>query len=131
MNKYDYRRAITDDVKDWIINNTDIVEEKNFKDEDLYNWIYDEVFNEDSITGNSAYYYSTEDNCSEYLKGNFNLIYEAMRELDPNADGLSLAYHYEHQDLARYFDCMIRCYLLMECIYTAIEELEAKYGNRK
>ena len=43
MEKYDYRRAITDDIKDWIVNDTDILEEGIAKDhDDLYNWIYDE-----------------------------------------------------------------------------------------
>ena len=67
MEKYDYRRVIIDDVKDWIVNDTDIMENGyTLDDEDIYDWIYDEVFNNDSITGNGAYYYNTEEKCSEY-----------------------------------------------------------------
>ena len=46
MEKYDYRRAIIDDLKDWIVNETDIMEEdlKKSRDNDLSNWIYDETF---------------------------------------------------------------------------------------
>ena len=133
MEKYDYKRAITDDIKDWIVNETDIIEEgiKEDRDEDLYNWIYEEVFDEDSVTGNGPYYYGTEDFCSECLSGNFDILYEAAREFAIDDEINILIKHYEDKDLARYFDCTIRCYLLMECVYAAIEELiqEGKLKN--
>ena len=133
MEKYDYRRAIIDDIKDWIVNETDIIEEsiKEDRDEDLYNWIYEEVFDEDSVTGNGSYYYGTEDFCSECLSGNFDILYEAAREFAIDDEVNVLIKHYEDKDLARYFDCTIRCYLLMECVYAAVEELiqEGKLKN--
>lgn len=133
MKKYDYKRAITDDIKDWIVNETDIIEEgiKEDRDEDLYNWIYEEVFDEDSITGNGPYYYGTEDFCSECLSGNFNILYEAAHEFAIDDEVNILIKHYEDKDLARYFDCTIRCYLLIECVYAAVEELiqEGKLKN--
>ena len=125
MEKYDYKRAITDDIKDWIINESDIMEEgiKENRDDDLPNWIYDETFGEDSVTGNGPYYYGTEEFCSECLSGNFDLLYEAAREFAIDDEINVLIQHYEHKDLARYFDCTIRCYLLGECIEKALEEL--------
>lgn len=133
MEKYDYRRAITDDIKDWIVNETDIIEEgiKEDRDDDLSNWIYEEVFDEDSVTGNGPYYYGTEDFCSECLSGNFDILYEAAHEFAIDDEVNILIKHYEDKDLARYFDCTIRCYLVMECIYAAVEELiqEGKLKN--
>ena len=133
MKKYDYKRAITDDIKDWIINGTDLIENGyvSDRDEDIYNWIYDEVFDMDSITGNGTYYYGTEEFCSECLSDNFNLLYKAMREFVIDNEVNVLIKHYEDKDLARYFDCTIRCYLLMDCIYIAIDELveEGKFKN--
>lgn len=125
MEKYDYKRAITDDVKDWIVNDTDLIEEGYMerRDDDIYNWIYDETFSEDGITGNGAYYYGTEEFCSQCLSGNFDLLYLAMDEFGIDAEVRTLIKHYEKKDLARYFDCTIRCYLLMDCIYTAVDEL--------
>ena len=125
MEKYDYRRAITDDVKDWIVNDSDIPEEGivEGRDDEMYDWIYDEIFDEDSVTGNGAYYYNTEDKCSEYLSGNFDILYDAVREFGINEEANVIIAHYEQKDLARYFDCTIRCHLLMECIYNAVEEL--------
>ena len=128
MEKYDYRRAITDDVKDWIVNETDILEEV-FTNE-LYDWIYDEIFDNDGITGNGWSYYGTEEFCSECLSGNFDLLYAAAHEFCIDDEINILISHYENKDLARYFDCTIRCYLLTECIYTAIEELH-KEGHIK
>ena len=133
MKKYDYRRAIIDDIKDWIVNDTDLIENGYMedRDEDLYNWIYEEVFDEDSITGNGPYYYGTENFCSECLSGNFDILYEAAHEFAIDDEINILIKHYEDKDLARYFDCTIRCYLLMECTYAAVEELiqEGKLKN--
>lgn len=133
MEKYDYKRAIIDDIKDWIINDSDLIENGYMedRDEDLYNWIYEEVFDDDSVTGNGPYYYGTEDFCSECLSGNFDILYEAAREFAIDDEINILIKHYENRDLARYFDCTIRCYLLMECVYAAVEELiqEGKLKN--
>lgn len=125
MKKYDYRRAITDAIKDWIVNDTDLMEEggSSIYDDDIADWIYDEVWDEDLITGNGIYYHDTEDKCSEYICYNFDLLYEAAREYCIDDDTISLIEHYENKSLARYFDTTIRCYLLGECIEKALEEL--------
>ena len=122
MEKYDYRRNLIDDIKDWIINETDITEE-NKHDDEIANWIYDEVFNNDGITGNGWSYYGTEEFCSECLSGNFDLLYTAAHEFCIDDEIDILISHYKNKDLARYFDCTIRCYLLGECIEKALEEL--------
>ena len=126
MEKYDYRRVITNAIKDWIVNDTDLMEEggSSIYDDDIADWIWDEVWCEDSITGNGAYYYDTEDKCSEYICYNFDLLYEAAREFCIDDDVNILIEHYEDKSLARYFDTAIRCYLLGECIEKALEELK-------
>ena len=126
MEKYNYREVIVDDLKDWIVNETDILEiEPEFTDE-LFEWLYDEVWDVDSVTGNGPEYYDTEEKCSEYLSNNIDLLYEAAREycIDDNIN--ILIKHYEDKSLARYFDCTIRCYLLGECLEKALEELGVK-----
>lgn len=122
---YDYRRAIIDDLKDWIINDTDIMENKEqYGDRELLiDWIYDEAFTESSITGNGYDWYNTEEKCSEYISNNFELLYEAAREYCIDDEINTLIHQYENKSLARYFDCTIRCYLLGECIEKALEEL--------
>ena len=125
MEKYNYRRAITNDVREWIMNDTDIPDNgiMEGRDDDLYNWIEEEIWGEDIVTGNGENYYGTEEFCSECLAGNFDLVYEAVHNMDLDNEGLNILEHYEHKDLARYLDCTIRCYLLLECIYKAVNEL--------
>ena len=125
MEKYDYRRAITDELIDWIANETDILEgdRSSLYDDDISNWIYDEVFTEDSITGNGYSWYDSEEKCSEYLSNNFDLLYAAAQEYCIDDDINMIIEHYKNKSLARYFDCTIRCYLLGECIEKALEEL--------
>ena len=126
MEKYNYYVAVTEDVKDWIVNNTDLTEEGNsvIYDDNISDWIYDEVFSEDCVTGNGPYGYDTEEKCSEYLSNNFYLIYEAMREYCLDDDNNFILHHYEMKDLARFFDSVIRCYILPQCVEKAINELK-------
>lgn len=125
MEKYDYRRAIIDDLKDWIVNDTDIIENKEqYGDRELLiAWICDEAFTESSITGNGYDWYDTEEKCSEYISNNFELLYEAAHEYCIDDEMNILIHQYEDKTLARYFDCTIRCYLLGECVEKALEEL--------
>lgn len=126
MEKYNYYVAVTEDVKDWIVNNTDLAEEGNstIYDDNISDWIYDEVFSEDCVTGNGPYGYDTEEKCSEYLSNNFYLLYAAIKEFCIDKNSTNIAKHYEYKDLARYFDCLIRCYILSECIDMALNELK-------
>lgn len=121
MEKYDYKRVITNEIKDYIMNETDIPEES--VTDETFDWLYDEVFDEDSITGNGFSYFDTEEKCAEYLSSNIDLLYEAATQYNPDDHVMSLLAHYEEKDLARYFDCTIRCYLLSDCITMAIDEL--------
>lgn len=123
MEKYDYRKEITEAIVNYIKDND--VLDYEYKDRyDLIDTLYDELWAVDDITGNGYDYYDTEDKCSEYLCGNFDLLYEAAREYCIDDDVNILIKHYEDRTLARYFDCTIRCYLLSECIDAALNELK-------
>lgn len=123
MGKYDYERAITDAIKDWIISNDVSLE----GDEDeIIDTIDDEVFMEDSITGNGVEFFDTEEKCSEYLSDNFGLLYEAVYEYNMDNDVEYIIDHYIDKSLARFFDCTIRCYLLRSCIERAVKELKGE-----
>ena len=125
MKKYNYREAIINDLKDWIINETDVLENiNNIDDEDFIEWLEDEAFSQDSITGNGSEYYDTEEKCSEYLGGNYDLLYEAAYEFCMDDDINGLIKHYQNKSLARYFDRAIRCYLLGDCIDEVLKEIK-------
>lgn len=123
MEKYNYKKAIIDDLKDWITNEAVISELKDLNDEELFESIYDETFGIDSITGNGSDYYDTEDNCSKYLAGNIDLLYLAAQNYCIDDDILVLIKHYEDKSLARYFDSIIRCYLLGDCIDEVLKDI--------
>lgn len=125
MAKYDYRRETTANIIEWIKMNGVLEEakEQEWSYQELYDWLYDELWAHDYITGNGYDWYDTEDKCSEYLSNNFDLLYEAVREYGMDDNVNILIQHYQNKTLARYFDCTIRCYLLGECLMTALEEL--------
>ena len=124
MEKYNYREAIINDLKDWITNEAVMSELKDLNDEELFESIYDEAFGIDSITGNGLDYYDTEDNCSKNLAGNIDLLYLAAQNYCIDDDILVLIKHYEDKSLARYFDSIIRCYLLGDCIDEVLKEIK-------
>lgn len=121
MDRYDYRKVIKNEIIDWIISNTDLMENKeSLYDDEISNWIYDEVFAEDSVTGNGPYGYAREEQCREYVASNLDLYFEAAREFDDFPTGTT---PWTVRNPAQHMDATIRCYLLGECIENALEEL--------
>ena len=117
MEKYDYRTAMKEDIE-WSLffwhDIDELIEFKTF--DEAYEFLWEKYWGEDTITGNGENFYNTEEQCSYYLAGNFDLLYEAIEELCPDISAIELIKHYENKTIARYFDCTIRCYLLSECI---------------
>lgn len=124
--KYDYEQVITQELKDWITNETDILTNRDAygSDEELVAWIEDEVWAEDSVTGNGDFGYAEEDVCLTYLGGNSDLLYEAANAFDLDNGDLTIVEHFNNGSLAQYFDTCIRCYLLRDCIDLVIKELK-------
>ena len=119
---YDYRKAMIQDIKDYIWMN-DLQPEEGMSQDEYLDYLSDELWDKDEITGNGPKFYDTEDNCSKYLAGNIDLLYLAARDFCIDDDINILIKHYEDKSLARYFDCTIRCYLLGDCIDKVLEEL--------
>ena len=119
MEKYDYRQALINDIKQYIQDNPYQLADP-FITDNLEEYWYDILWAEDCITGNGGDWYDTEEKCAEYICHNMDLIYEAAEEYGID-DMKTLRKYYESQSLARYFDCTIRCYLLGECLQQALE----------
>lgn len=118
--KYDYLKNMTEDVKDYIKENYEGVEEVN-KDA-----LYDELFIEDSVTGNGSgsYTFNTEA-AKEFVYNNEDLLEEAMQEFCCSSEEIAKhIFDYEWQDVT------IRCYLLGQAIEEAIEELEEEKEDK-
>lgn len=107
--KYDYLKNITEDVKNYIKEN-DLLNDEQFNKDALY----DDLFIEDSVTGNASGSYTFNTwMAEEFLCHNIDLLKEACEEFCCNIP-----------DGAEAQDVTIRCYLLGEAIEKAIEELE-------
>lgn len=112
---YDYRYEETQDIIDYIKENIDL---KDFTREELEEKLYDDLFTEDSVTGNaSGSYYCNAYKAWEALWGNLDLLGEALSEF-----GNDPAYLMEQGEEA--CDVTIRCYLLPECISAALDEFD-------
>ena len=133
MNKYNYLEEITNDIECWMDKDGDPFDISQFEDRnDTIEYLYDELWGEDSITGNGNCWYDTESQCEEYICHNLNLLFDALFEFGELEESLLDDLHKHHKDknLARWADCTIRCYVLDNAIESALitwEECGFKY----
>lgn len=114
---YDYREAMTEDVKEWIKENIDLTEWTEDR-EGLEQQLNDDLWTEDSITGNaSGSYYCNSYKAEESIAHNWNLLNEALDEFGQNDINVI-------KKGAEWADVTIRCYLLWSVISEVLDELE-------
>lgn len=114
---YDYREAMTEDVKEWIKENIDLTEWTEDR-EGLEQQLNDDLWTEDSITGNvSGSYYCNSYNAEESIAHNWNLLNEALDEFGQNNINVI-------EKGAEWADVIIRCYLLRSVISDVLNEME-------
>ena len=116
MEKYNYLEAVTADAKAAILENLNYWK---FSDrEDLEEIANDELWINDSVTGNASgsYTFSTW-KAEEHLCHNMDELEEACNEF-----GQDIGEAVKHG--AEYCDVTIRCYLLSQAISAALDELE-------
>ena len=107
MEKYNYLENLKEDIKTYIKEN-DITN----LDE---NSLYDDMFINDSITGNaSGSYYCNAWKAEEALAHNLDLLQEAYEEFGSTPDLSN----------PEACDVTIRCYLLGQALHEVIEEME-------
>lgn len=125
MNKYDYYIEVANDVENWL--NYNDFELSNFENrEEAAEFLRDELWAEDSVTGNGPQGYASEEECEEFLCHNLNLLFDALSEFGELVGSL-LDKHHKEKNLARRADCTIRCYVLDDAIENALITWE-KYG---
>lgn len=106
--EYDYYASMKEDIKEYL----------EGTDERDFDKLYDEMFLEDSITGNASgsYTFSTY-KAEENICHNQDLLQEALAEFGEN-------YGEALEKGAEYCDVTIRCYLLGQVLTEVLEELE-------
>lgn len=114
---YDYREAMTEDVKEWIKENIDLTEWTEDR-EGLEQQLNDDLWTEDSITGNaSGSYYCNSYKAEESIAHNWDLLNEALDEFEQNNINVI-------KKGAEWADVIIRCYLLRSVISDVLDEME-------
>ena len=128
MNKYDYYVEVTNDIENWLDSND--FDLSQFEDrEEAAEFLYDELWVEDDITGNGSYGYAAEEACEEFLCHNLYLLFEALFEFGEMEESLldKLHKYTKEKKFARWADSTIRCYVLGSAIENALTTWE-KYG---
>lgn len=129
MEKYDYLKAVTKDVLDYIEedygdNITKIAEksEDEFKEE-----LYDKLYNDDHVTGGGSQIYTYDiDKAEQQLMYNHELFAKAYEDLAQ--DGQEDLFYYLCD--VRNADVLIRKYLLIDAINNAIETLKKRFEGK-
>ena len=116
MERYDYRRAMKEDIYNYIREGIDLDDWRGKRCE-LEEALYDQLWITDSVTGNASgsYTFSTY-RAEEYIAHNWDLLEEAMREFGGTESPIEMG--------AEWCDVTIRCYLLGECISDVLDGLE-------
>lgn len=121
MTKYNYLEAVKEDVKNYIDS------EINFTDfdslEELEEKLNDELWTEDSVTGNaSGSYYCNSYKAEESIAHNQDLLQEALDEFGQNNINVI-------EKGAEWADVTIRCYLLGIAISEVLDDLEEDFDE--
>ena len=116
---YDYLEAMKSDIMDYIRNEVNTSE---FSDrEDLENKLNDDLFINDSITGNASGSYTFNSyTAKEYVFDNIDLLNEAITEFCED-DVIGEKFLNEEWE---WMDVTIRCYLLGQAISEALDDIE-------
>lgn len=118
---YDYREAITEDVKEWIKENIDLTEWTEDR-EGLEQQLNDDLWTADSVTGNgSGTYTFNRVQASLYALDNMDLLQKAINEFA--TDPATVGDKFISEDW-EWFDVTIRCYLLGSVISDVLDEME-------
>lgn len=117
MEKYDYLAAVTEDVKNVVLSDYNWKEELREDRDEFEQKLMDELWINDSVTGNASGSYTFNTwQAEENLCHNLDLLREALNEFGCGLSDISNG--------AEYCDVTIRCYLLGQAISEVLDELE-------
>lgn len=121
--KYNYIEEMKEDINEYLCDNyTDrALREKLHDKEAFYEELFDDLWVEDSVTGNASGSYTFNTYLAEeYIAHNLDLLKEALDEFGGH-------YSVALEKGAEYCDVIIRCYLLGQAITQVLNDLESEY----
>lgn len=117
--KYNYLTALEEDIKDWC--NYEHFDLSDYNDiEEAHEYLHDELWEDDSVTGNGDNWYANTEKCEEYLCGNWDLILNA---LDNFCIDINEVVNEFRENLPQYLDRLVRLDLLDVAIENVLEDL--------
>lgn len=119
MEKYNYFEAVKEDVKNVVMNEYNYSEELKYDRQAFEDKLNDELWVNDSVTGNASGSYTFNAwQAEENLCHNLDLLQEALNEFGCDITNIANG--------AEYCDVTIRCYLLGSAISEVLDELESE-----
>src|SRR5574344_819004 len=120
METYNYLESVKVDVKNYIENE---VEPSNYSSrEELESYLNDELFVNDSVTGNGSGSYTFNTwQAEENICHNWDLLAEALEVFGCDENYLKKG--------AEACDVTIRCYLLGQAINEVLDEMDLNFGE--
>lgn len=120
---YNYLEAVTEDVKEYIRNNIDFADYDDM--DELEEQLNDELWTEDSVTGNGSGSYTFNSAKS------FDYVTDNTDEIADLVDTFGTSYaeigeHFVNADWD-WFDVSLRCYHLGPAISAALEDFEDEF----
>lgn len=128
---YNYLEAMKNDITEYINDNINLAD---YADRDeLESYLNDELFTEDSVTGNASGSYTfSRAQAQEYVKDNIDLLKDACEEF--GTDAATVGEWFLSEDWEE-MDVTIRCYLLGQAIAEVLddmgEELEEAFESEE
>lgn len=116
MEKYNYYKAVEEDVRNYIEEHVDNLHNEYTDADDAKEKLNGKMWVSDSVTGNASGSYTFNTwQAEEYLCHNLDLLEEACSEFGSNMDILKSS--------AESCDVTIRCYLLSQTVSEVVDEL--------
>lgn len=127
MKNYNYYEEVKEDVKNYINEEIDF---SDFDDlEELEQFLNDELFTVDSVTGNASGSYTfNRREAREYVLKNMDVLAEALEGFCVDSETISNNFLSEDWE---YFDVTIRCYILGCCISDALDDIRDDFEMEK
>lgn len=130
MTNYNYLETMVEDIKDYIRNNAELDRnDLEYDREDLEQKLHDDLWTEDSVTGNASGSYTF--NCYQaeiQVCDNMDLLNEMCREFGVEAETIGQKFLDEEWE---WMDVSIRCYLLGQAISEALDEIEEELAEEE
>ena len=114
---YNYKEEEIKDILDYIDTEVNLKEYED--EEELFYYLYNELWDEDTVTGNQSGY-MTEKEHEHFIAENFQLVKDAMESFGYRVKDIP------NEKPCTWIDTTIRCYLLNDCLYEALKRLKGE-----